>query len=278
MLVIVSDIHLGDGTCGRSISPAAFHLFADRLQELAFNASWRTDGTFSPVEEIDVLLMGDILDPLHSTLWLEKSPSESEDVRPWTDSSKPEYAAKLKDITTAILKNNVESTGVIKELASTGFSLPRKPQGRYPEGNSNDRVPVKIKFHYMVGNHDWYYHLPGDDFDSVRQVIVTAFGLSNPASPFPHELRESDELRKLLGDYQVYAQHGDLYDSFNYNKEKGRDASTIGDAFAVEIINRFPVQTGLHLKKICLLFSWKACVSWSTSARHWPRHYGSVVN
>ena len=82
MLVIVSDIHLGDGTCGKSISASAFHLFADRLQELAFNASWRTDGTFSPVEEIDILLMGDILDPLHSTLWLKKSPSKSEDVRP----------------------------------------------------------------------------------------------------------------------------------------------------------------------------------------------------
>ena len=65
---------------------------------------------FSPVEEIDVLLMGDILDPLHSTLWLEKSPAESEYVRPWTDSSKPGYAAKLKDITAAILKNNVVRT------------------------------------------------------------------------------------------------------------------------------------------------------------------------
>jgi hypothetical protein len=250
MLVIVSDIHLGDGTCGRSISPAAFHLFADRLQELAFNASWRTGGGFSPVEEIDVLLMGDILDPLHSTLWLEKSPSESDYVRPWTDSSKPEYAAKLKDITSAILKNNLESTGVIKELTKTGFTLPRTPQGRYPEGNPNDRVPVKIKFHYMVGNHDWYYHLPGGDFDTIRQEIVDSFGLSNPSSPFPHELRESDELRKLLGDYQVYAQHGDQYDSFNYDKEKGRDASTIGDAFAVEIINRFPVEAEVRLKEI----------------------------
>ena len=31
MLIIVSDIHLGDGTCGKSISASAFHLFADRL-------------------------------------------------------------------------------------------------------------------------------------------------------------------------------------------------------------------------------------------------------
>jgi hypothetical protein len=39
MLVVFSDIHLGDGTCAKSISPAAFHLFANRVRELAHNAS-----------------------------------------------------------------------------------------------------------------------------------------------------------------------------------------------------------------------------------------------
>lgn len=41
MLIIVSDIHLGDGTCGKPITPAAFQLFADRLKELAHNSSQR---------------------------------------------------------------------------------------------------------------------------------------------------------------------------------------------------------------------------------------------
>ena len=44
MLIIISDIHLMDGTCGKSIQPSAFSLFSDRLQELAMNASWRVDG------------------------------------------------------------------------------------------------------------------------------------------------------------------------------------------------------------------------------------------
>ena len=46
-------------------------LFSDRLKELAMNASWRVDGKYRPIKEIDILLMGDILDPLHSILWLE---------------------------------------------------------------------------------------------------------------------------------------------------------------------------------------------------------------
>ena len=82
MLIVISDLHLGDGTCGRYISATAFHLFAHRLQELAFNASWRADGKYRPLDSIDILLLGDILDPLHSTLWLDKAPGEPDYVRP----------------------------------------------------------------------------------------------------------------------------------------------------------------------------------------------------
>jgi hypothetical protein len=44
MLSIASDIHLGDGTCARSISLNAFRVFSERLRELAFHASFRRDG------------------------------------------------------------------------------------------------------------------------------------------------------------------------------------------------------------------------------------------
>ncbi len=247
MLVIVSDIHLGDGTCGKSISPSAFHLFEDRLKELAFHTSWRMDGSYRPIEKIDILLMGDILDPLHSTLWLEKSLSEAGHVRPWTDFEKPEYPATLLAITRAILKNNTELVEVLRGLAERGFDLPTIAKRGDP---SRSRVlsNVKVRIHYMVGNHDWYYHLPGQGFEIIRREIAQAFGLANPPGPFPHELHESPELRQLLGGYQIYAQHGDIYDLFNFDKVKGRDAATIGDAFAVEIVNRFPVEAERYLK------------------------------
>ena len=74
MLVIISDLHLGDGTTASSISPTAFDLFSNRLRETAFYASFRQDGTYKPIETLDILLMGDILDPLHSTLWLDTAP------------------------------------------------------------------------------------------------------------------------------------------------------------------------------------------------------------
>ena len=60
MLIVISDLHLTDGTSGTTISPGAFHLLADRLADLAAAASYRLDGTYRPIEQIDLLLLGDV--------------------------------------------------------------------------------------------------------------------------------------------------------------------------------------------------------------------------
>ena len=250
MLIIISDLHLTDGTCGKSISASAFQLFLDRLKELAYHASWRVDERYQPVSEINILMMGDILDPLHSTLWLEKSNGEPNKVRPWTDFGAPEFAATLKEITRAILKNNTEGIRVLKELGSgKSVTLPPADKNGRPSAFSLRSAPIKFRLYYMVGNHDWYYHLPGADFDAIRAEIIAAFGLSNPPVPFfPYEAWELEPLQEVLGRYHVCAQHGDRYDAFNFFKEKGRNAASLGDAFAVEVLNRFPVEVERRMK------------------------------
>ena len=57
MLVIISDLHLTDGTSGATISAGAFEVFAERLQDLACAASYRADGSYRPIEQLDVLLL-----------------------------------------------------------------------------------------------------------------------------------------------------------------------------------------------------------------------------
>ena len=69
MLVIISDLHLKDGTSGTSITPDAFRIFAERLQSMAYRASWRTDGKYRPVEVIDLVLLGDVFDHILSSRW-----------------------------------------------------------------------------------------------------------------------------------------------------------------------------------------------------------------
>ncbi len=62
MLAILSDTHLSDDTTGRTIRDGAFKVFRDTLRDLAYDASWRKDGKYRPIEEIHLVLLGDILD------------------------------------------------------------------------------------------------------------------------------------------------------------------------------------------------------------------------
>lgn len=236
MLIIASDIHLGDGTCASSISPQAFELFAERLREMAFHASFRSDGSYRPIEKIDLVLMGDILDPLHSTRWLDPG-----NLRPWSDPSEAPFAEKLTQITRAILAENNPSTDVLKSLAS-GAAVRLPPAAASgPDLGSHEGISPRFNIHYMTGNHDWYYHLPGPGFDAIRREIIAALGLSNPPDNFPWDLAEYAALQEVFLVYQVYGRHGDKYDRFNFDREKGRDASSIGDAFVVEVVNRYPL-------------------------------------
>ena len=243
MLVIISDIHLGDGTTASSISPTAFDLFSNRLSETAYFASFRRDGAYRPIEILDLLLMGDILDPLHSTLWLDTAPGALNYTRPWTDIRSPNFSGTLAETTKAILKVNEESLGILRRCADGDIvRLPPANAHHEPDTRSKERIPVKVRIHYMIGNHDWYYHLKGSAFDAIRKTISEAMGLCNDTTPFPYELHEHPELQEILASYQVFARHGDYYDKFNFNREKGRDHATLGDIFTMDVCNRYPVE------------------------------------
>jgi hypothetical protein len=94
----------------------------------------------------------------------------------------------------------------------------------------------------MVGNHDWHYHLPGAGFDMIRQEIIEAIGLKNPANLLPWEIEELEALCEIFEGYQAYGRHGDMYDKFNYDATRGRDSAALGDVFAMEMLNRYPLE------------------------------------
>lgn len=249
MLIIVSDLHLGDGTTANSIPASAFKLFAGRLQETIQFASWRQDGKYRPIEEVDIVLMGDIIDPLHSTLWLDSLPGDSDYIRPWSDPANAAYAEKLLQVTRAIIEKNRESMEILRRCAE-GELLTISPANKkgQPDKRTTTRIPLKVRTHYMVGNHDWYYHLKGAAFDGIRQEIIDAMGLHNSSSPFPYTVDEDPMLKDLFAQHKVYGLHGDYYDKFNFDIEKGRDHGTIGDAFTMDVCNRFPVEVERRYK------------------------------
>ena len=255
MLVIISDLHLTDGTSGETIKEGAFRIFRERLRDLAYAASWRTGKKYKPIERLDLLLLGDILDVIRSAQWLDG------DTRPWSDSQSTVFRQKVAAITDAILQNNAQSLACLKSLKSPGLcSLPSATDDGQPktvgkDSDSAGRSPIETHIHYLIGNHDWFFGLPGAKYDKVRERIVDAIGLSNPPNePFPYDVDGSDKTRAVCAAHQVFARHGDLFDGFCY--EGDRNSSSLGDALVVELLNRFPSevirQLGRQLPKECL--------------------------
>src|SRR5687768_6750162 len=111
MLVIISDLHLTDGTSGASLPAGAFQIFAERLGDLAMAASHRSDGSYHPIERIDLLLLGDVLDCIRSTHWLAGA------VRPWSDPHTPEFFNTITRITTDILSEHEPSIRILRSLS-----------------------------------------------------------------------------------------------------------------------------------------------------------------
>lgn len=248
MLVIISDIHLTDGLSGETIQKDAFLTLRQRIKNLAYEASWRSGGTwtYEPIEEIHILMLGDILDIIRSPSWLAAGSTP----RPWSDPQSPEFIAKVKQINDGILKRNADSLKILKEFQGEK-PLTVSKRGRHKE---DDPQPINVHIHYMIGNHDWFYHLPGADYDAIRKSVVDAIGLDNdPSEPFPHDpytetTKSAQAIRKVLDDHGVCARHGDIYDAFNYEKERGRNASSLGDAIVVELLGRFPIEVEKKLK------------------------------
>lgn len=234
MLVIISDLHLTDGSTGMSIGASAFDDFRARLEEFAIDASHRSNGQYVPIEQFDLILLGDILDIIRSRKWTAQQEGEDGYVRPWHNPHSPLYINKIDHITEAILNHNAEALQILKGLSTDNpITIPHPTE-------PFERVEVQAHIYYIIGNHDWFYHLSGADYERIRQKIRDAMGLSNPPGPFPHDPAQFPWLMDIYGSHQVFARHGDIYDPFNYDKKAGRNVASLGDAFVVEVINRFP--------------------------------------
>jgi hypothetical protein len=241
MLVIISDLHLTDGTIGESLPPGAFQIFAERLRELAESASWRADGTYRPVERIDLVLLGDMLDAIRSAHW-----GMQEQVRPWSDPDSPDVVEHVTRITHAVLTHNAASLQILRGLARHAAIRIPPATGRGMPAYEVERHPVAVRIHYMVGNHDWFYHVRGAGYDALRRTVIEHLGLANRADAvFPHDPAESGELLEALRAHRVIARHGDLFDPLNF--EGNRDASSLGDAIIIELLNRFSSEVQAQL-------------------------------
>ncbi len=198
MLVFLSDVHLTDGSSGETIKPTAFRIFAENLHKLA--------DSVSPLEEIRLVLLGDIFDIIRSMEWVADTVS----VRPW-DPVGPVQEEVVAKILQGIITNNRQSLDELLTLRAYA---------------QTKNVPFEIT--YVIGNHDWLINR----YPRCINMVQAALGMEPVTAPAPF----SAEL--FAPNYKVLARHGDIYDKFNYMGN--RDASSIGDAIVIELLNKYP--------------------------------------
>jgi hypothetical protein len=232
MLAIISDLHINDGTCGQLLPPGTVDLLCERLCDLAWRASWRADGAYRPVDRIDLVLLGDVLDIMGSRRWLAAP------CRPWDDHQSPAVIDATTGIIEEILRKNVDCIRTLRSLATEAtVSLPPATAAGQPVLEAEE-LPVAVCTHYMVGNRDWPLHIKGTPYDLVRHKITHHLGLVTPYNkPFPHEAAECEQLLAALRQHRVLARHGDIYDPLSFVDD--RDASSLADVIAIELIARF---------------------------------------
>ena len=233
MLVVISDLHLNDGTVCTATDEHAAEIFFMELEDQIEAAGHRPDGSIIPVTEIDVVMLGDIFDIIRSELWLSSS------VRPWDKVS--QYAPIATKIVEDIIKNN---KGFLKRFHDVSIhGLPVTHDGVVHN--------CKVNFHYMVGNHDWFPYVDAPELDRLRSLIKEAFGLTQTYFPWKIEEWNADAIKihDVCMKHRVYLQHGDQYDEFNYHSEIGRAGSSLGDAIVVELITKFPTEVVKRIKQ-----------------------------
>src|SRR5205085_8390926 len=155
------------------LDPGALDMFAQRLADLALRASWRADGRYRPIDRIDLVLLGDVLDLTRSRRWLEGT------TRPWSELHSPSLLETTSLVVDDILHRNDAALRTLRALGTEGvIRLPQATAAGTPiPGNDSLLVPVII--HYMVGNSDWLLHVRGGGYDLLRQRICHALGLIN---------------------------------------------------------------------------------------------------
>jgi hypothetical protein len=235
MLVIISDLHLTDGSSGPSLAPGAAARFVGQMQSLAKAASWRMDGRYQPIQRLDLVLLGDIVDLVHSAQWNARAA-----VRPWSDPHSGEFLDLATRITEAVLAHNEDSLSTLKGLSAQGLVIPPETRLGQPDPTAQGQ-PIAVRTFYMVGNQDWFFHLPGPSLDTLREKVIGGLGLANrPGEPFPHDMQENEDLLRTMRRHKVTARHGDLYDPLSFDGD--RDASSVSDALVIELVSRFSAE------------------------------------
>lgn len=247
MLVVISDIHLSDGTASaHHVDPRAFRLLLTEIYRRAADCLPEGD---EERRRIDIALLGDVFDLLRTERWFEdEGGAVPLRERPWSaaaalDGAPPGEAAlgRARAITARIISEN---DAALRLLRGEGLEALLPPA-------------TQVRRLYLPGNHDrLFLHDAG-----IRAQILGALGAQGASDGgeghHPHRIE--------MPRYGLLARHGHEWDPWNFElgprdplpllrgaPEFPAEAylrAPIGDPITAELVARLPYELRRRLRE-----------------------------
>jgi UDP-2,3-diacylglucosamine pyrophosphatase LpxH len=183
MLVLLSDIHITDGSTARNVHPSAFKLLGGDIEALAKKK--RDNG--QRLTELHVVLLGDILDLVRTDYWVR---NVTNDERPWCGKGDPDTGMNAD---TAAMERHFGAVLDLTAGSESGQALVEMLDGLAELGLPQTKVT------YVVGNHDRMFN----NYPALKENVQRRF--NKVAFDFASKVDEPDR-------YAVLARHGHEWD------------------------------------------------------------------
>ena len=204
MLVVTSNWCLSDGTLSAGPPRRLIDRFRAEVRRSSLRHGFRRDGSYRPVDAIDVVLAGDTFDWLVSREW-------TGDVRPWDEGRK--VAAALERVAVGSLRRGGRLLATLAAWMRRGIEVPAADRRGRPMQATLRRVPVRVAM------------LRGDRDRWLEQV--TSGGALWSQGPV---------VGTCWSDGDVTVRHGEELDPLYGARGRG---PTLGESLAVDLIARF---------------------------------------
>jgi len=243
MLVVISDLHMNDGSAApANISAKAFAIWMEEVLALARQ---------NKAKELVFLYLGDMVDLLRTEYWYYPKPGDALGAqegetfplehRPWGD---PEINHHPDQLSPTCRTRAVEILRKIRQEAAVQLAyLSGEADGIK---SSLAALGIPVRRYYIPGNHDRLFLVD----PTVGQEMLDALGASTITGERPFEA--------VLPEYGLVARHGHEWDPWNYEacdedrlpadlKAEDHKLVPIGDPITTELMARLPFAVMAHL-------------------------------
>jgi UDP-2,3-diacylglucosamine pyrophosphatase LpxH len=211
MLVVLSDLHfseakssrLGDLTFNKNLSAETYQSYLAELNQIALA---------NQVDQVDIVLAGDIFEINRSGIWLG-GPE-----RPYRDNADIEPGSPWENNILAIL-DAIGQEDKVRQTLELFRSL-------------GDQFEAPAQLHYLLGNHDRLVNATPATREKARALL----GLDGGSLPLDHQFIYRNE----AGQSFCLVRHGQEYDPMNFSVDT-HEMKLIPTEFPEEVYGRAPL-------------------------------------